>query len=170
MGVITRVAEMLRNRLTDSGRAFSVWKLALAGRWSKFVRKREPSAHEAGRWGEKIAETYLRRKGYRILGRRVRFSQRDELDLVARQDDVLVFVEVKARRSEDYGRPIAAINATKRRTMTRAALRYIGKLKQKPPHIRFDVVEVVGAPHAGQPVVRHIESCFTLRTAHRIPW
>lgn len=70
---------------------------------------------ETGEWGEKQAERMLKRKGYRILGRRVRVGTRDEIDLVARDGATLVFVEVKTRKSEDLAgpcRPLTGRNAT----------------------------------------------------------
>lgn len=144
--------------------------------WARFaerLRGARPSAsatERAGLWGERVAEKMLKRKGYRILGRRVRLSARHELDLVARHRDVLVFVEVKTRGSEDFGRPFGAINAGKRRTMSAAAIRYLGKLRRKPSHFRFDVVEVVGSECGTDPVVRHIENAFTLSRGYRVTW
>ena len=131
-----------------------------------------PESHRAGIWGEQIAAAALAAKGYRILGRNVRFGSRCELDLVARAPDseTLVFVEVKTRRSEDFGRPLSAVDRGKRRAIGRAALRYLHRVKAKPAHIRFDVVEVVGAPGAGEPVVRHIENAFSLGPGYRLPW
>jgi putative endonuclease len=123
-----------------------------------------------GRWGEQKAEELLREKGYRILGRRVRLSPRDELDLVARKDGVLVFVEVKTRRTENYGRPVEAVNRDKRRALSRAAHRYLQRLRAKPPYFRFDVVEVVGAEGDPNPIVRHLENVFTLSRQYKIPW
>lgn len=168
--MIARMMEAFRSRMVRGGRLLRTWRETLAKPWSRLSRQRASPAYEAGRWGEEVAERYLRKKGYRILARRVRLSPRDELDLVARHHDVLVFVEVKTRRSEDFGRPIAAVNAPKRRAMARAALRYVGRLKQKPDYLRFDVVEIVGTPLAGTPTIRHTESCFTLGRSHRIPW
>lgn len=128
------------------------------------------SRQRTGRWGEQKAEELLREKGYRILGRRVRLSPRDELDLVARKNEVLVFVEVKTRRTENYGRPVEAVNREKRRAMSRAAHRYLRRLRAKPPYFRFDVVEVVGSEGDPKPIVRHLENVFTLSRQYKIPW
>ena len=123
-----------------------------------------------GRWGEACAERHLRDKGYRILGRRVRVGRRDELDLVAADGAVLVFVEVKTRAGEDFGRPAAAVNRAKRHHVSRAAARYLKNLPRRPDHFRFDVVEVIGREEAGAPVVRHIENAFTLAAPYRLSW
>jgi putative endonuclease len=126
----------------------------------------------AGDWGEQLAAGHLARLGYRILGRNVRFGSRCELDIVARSPDAatLVFIEVKTRRSEDFGRPLAAVDRAKRRALGRAALRYLHRIKARPAHIRFDVVEVVGTPGQENPVVRHIEHAFSLGPGYRLPW
>lgn len=142
--------------------------------FSRFVRRfrAEGPAHlRSGEWGEDVAERHLRRKGYRVLGRRVRVGRRDELDLVLRApEQVLVFVEVKTRATEDFGRPADAVDRRKRKILSRAALRYMMRLREKPNYFRFDVVEVIGAPDAGEPVVRHIENAFTLSGGARVPW
>jgi putative endonuclease len=123
-----------------------------------------------GQWGEQQARKALRKKGYRILGHRVRVGRRDELDLVARDGEVLVFVEVKTRASEDFGRPRSAVNRAKRAKLSRAATRYLKRLRERPPYFRFDVVEVVGRQDEGTPEVRHIENAFTLDPRYRVRW
>jgi len=123
----------------------------------------------AGQWGEAQAESALRQKGYAILGRRVRVGRRDELDLVARDGAVLVFVEVKTRKTEYFGRPGAAVNRAKRHYLSRAAVRYLKQLRQRPQAFRFDVVEVVGAADRPAPLVRHIENAFPLDRCYRVP-
>lgn len=122
---------------------------------------RQPDHLRAGEWGEKQAARLLRRKGYRILGQRIRVGRRDELDIVARQGDTLVFVEVKTRADERVARPSSAIRSAKRRTMRRAAMRYVNKLREKPSYLRFDVMEVIGREGGGDPEIRHIENAFT---------
>lgn len=116
-------------------------------------------AQAAGRWGEHVAADFLVRAGYRILGRRVRPDRHDEIDLVVRKDDVLAFVEVKTRATETFGRPLAAVNAAKRKALNRAAVRYLQQLKFPKMFYRFDTVEVIGTEGA-EPVVRHIENAF----------
>jgi putative endonuclease len=146
-----------------------------------FQRLKTEAPHlRTGRWGEEQAEKFLKKAGLKILGRRVRVG-RDELDLIARQqsshkaspgrgDDTLVFVEVKTRTGEDFGRPAAAVNRAKRRKLSRAAIRFLKKRKLRPPYIRFDVVEVIGAPDDGKPEIRHIQNAFTFEGDYRIWW
>ncbi len=147
----------------------------MIGSWLRALfrkpRRDRPEAHRAGAWGEETAARWLERKGYRILGRNVRFGSRCELDLVARSPapDALVFVEVKTRRSERFGRPMAAVDRGKRRALGRAAHQYLRRLKVRPPRIRFDVVEVIGTPGGEPPVVRHIENAFSPGPGYRVP-
>lgn len=135
-----------------------------------FRERSDTDAQYAGKWGEERAECYLKRLGYRILGRRVRVGRWDELDLVARDGEVLVFVEVKARKSEMYGRPSTAVDRGKRRALSRAAVRYLKALKYPRVYFRFDVVEVIGSPESGEPIVRHIDNAFTLDARYRLPY
>ena len=122
-----------------------------------------------GYWGEAQAERTLRQKGYAILGRRVRVGRRDELDLIARDGAVLVFVEVKTRKSETFGRPNAAVNRAKRHYLSRAAVRYLKHLQDPPDAFRFDVVEVIGTMDTPAPLIRHIENAFPLDRCYRVP-
>ncbi len=139
---------------------------------SKFVSDRSPAHIEAGKWGEDQAERLLKKKGYRLLGRRVRVGNKDELDLVMKRDGVLIFVEVKTRKSEEFGRPFEAVNRSKRRYLSRAAIHFLTQLKprQRPEYFRFDVVEVIGTPEGDDPVVRHIENAFSMEGGYRLPW
>ena len=125
------------------------------------------AAHlQTGRQGEKQAERFLKKAGYKILGRRVRVGKHDEIDLIARLDDTMVFVEVKTRRNEKMGRPAAAVNRDKRRKLSRAAVTFLQRRKLCPPYIRFDIIEVVLDP----PDVRHIENAFQFEGGYRIWW
>ena len=114
---------------------------------TEVVRHRSPTlpAHLLrGERGEKLAAAHLRKQGYKILVRRYRpKSRRGDIDIVAREKDVLVFVEVKTRGSEEFGRPVEAVNEQKRRHLRRAALDYLRRLGNPKLYLRFDVVEVV---------------------------
>ncbi|MDR0993254.1 MAG: YraN family protein [Verrucomicrobiota bacterium] len=131
-----------------------------------------PEAHRTGAWGERAAARFLKEKGYLILGRNIRFGSRAELDVVARQEHppVLVFVEVKTRRGEEFGRPFSAVNRNKRRVIGRAAMHYLRRMKERPKHIRFDVVEIIGSPGVDAPIIRHIENAFSPGPEYRLPW
>jgi len=121
-------------------------------------------------WGEQVAADFLKRQGYRILGQRVRIGTRDELDLVARDGDCLVFVEVKTRGSETYGRPLSAVDRQKRHTLSRGAIRYLQRLKNPRVCFRFDVVEVIGhAAAEAPPEIRHIRNAFPLDRRYMLP-
>jgi putative endonuclease len=130
-------------------------------------KKALEAAHLAtGRRGEKQAGRFLKKAGYKILGRRVRCGKHDEIDLIARQGDTLVFVEVKTRRNEDRGRPAAAVGRDKRRRLSRAAVTFLQRRRLRPPYIRFDIIEVIENP----PEIRHIENAFQLEGGYRIWW
>ena len=142
----------------------------LIGDWLKKLRPTSEPAHLAsGRWGEAQAERFLGKRGYAVVGRRVRVG-RDELDLVMRAKSMLVFVEVKTRASEAFGRPVAAVDRAKREKLSRAAVRYLMNLREKPEYIRFDVVEVIGDPDGPAPRIEHIENAFPLSARYRLPW
>ena len=124
-------------------------------------------ALRSGEWGERQAERMLAAKGMKILGRRVRVGRRDEIDLVVRDGRELVFIEVKTRRNEDFGRPIRAVDSRKRSAASRAALRYLRKAGQAGACFRFDVVEVIGAEGGPAPAIRHIKNAFGLDRRYR---
>ena len=91
--------------------------------------------------GEELACRELRRRGYSILARRYR-TRHGEIDIVAMDDDVLVFVEVKARSDRRFGGPLAAITGLKQRKLTRMALDYLARSRTAGVPCRFDVVAV----------------------------
>jgi putative endonuclease len=135
----------------------------LSSRWrSRFSRSKELSEHlRLGTRGEKLACTFLRRGGYKILYRNFRARHGGEVDIVCRDRDTLVFVEVKTRTREDFGRPIEAINAAKRKLISRGALAWLQLLDHPDIMVRFDVVEIVLAED-GQPSFELIRDAFPL--------
>jgi putative endonuclease len=124
----------------------------------------------SGIWGEKVAVKFLRSNHWKIIGERVRAGKHDEIDIIAKDREVLVFVEVKTRKNENYGRPFSAVNQAKRKKLSRAAVNYLKKKNIKPDYIRFDVIEVIGEPKGDPPEIRHIENAFPLDSAYRLWW
>lgn len=100
-----------------------------------------------GRKGEAIACNALKRKGYAILGRRVR-SRLGEIDLVAREGGDLVFIEVKTRRGSRFGRPQEAVGWRKQRKLIALARWYMARRGLSDSGARFDVVSVEMGPGA----------------------
>ena len=95
-----------------------------------------------GREGEEAAVHFLRGKGYRIIERNFRCPC-GEMDIVARHGDVLVFVEVRSRRSHNFGLPLESIGPVKQRKLSRIALFYLQKYHLLDAcKARFDVVGV----------------------------
>src|SRR4029077_2416089 len=98
--------------------------------------------------GEKLAARFLRRQGFRILYRNFRGRQGGEIDLVCRDRDTLVFVEVKTRTREDFGRPLEAVGQKKQRRISLGALAWLRLLGNPDILFRFDIVEVTIAEEA----------------------
>lgn len=94
-----------------------------------------------GRRGERAAEKYLKRKGYRIVARNFRAAGA-EIDLVAIDGETLVFVEVKTRRSRTSGAPEEAVDERKQLRMRRAAEVFLARYRAGDKELRFDVVAV----------------------------
>ena len=123
--------------------------------------RQEPSrAALVGAWGEERAAAFLKERGFTILGRNVRPTVRDELDIVARSGDLLVFVEVKTRGSGDFSRPLRAVDARKRHALNRAAAAWLRKARYPNLFYRFDVIEVIGQPEEDAPLIRQVEDAF----------
>jgi putative endonuclease len=141
--------------------------------------KAEPEHLRRGRIGERAAKRYLQKLGLKFLIANFR-SPRGEIDLVFRDrahrgigrilreptEDCLVFVEVKSRSSEEWGRPAAAVDAEKRRLLSRCALDYLNLLKKPRVKIRFDIVEVLLAEGAVREI-RHLPHTFSLSPPYR---
>jgi putative endonuclease len=114
-------------------------------------------ADSLGMRGENVAARYLRERGYKILLRNYRCAL-GEIDIIAREGKVLVFVEVKTR-SEERPAPEEQVNRAKRHQITKAAKSYLGRYGTPKPPARFDVVAVVWGEGC-EPVIRHTTSAF----------
>jgi putative endonuclease len=106
--------------------------------------------------GELEAARYLRRQGLRILQRGYR-TDLGEVDLVAVEGDVVVFVEVKARRQ---GSPAEAVTPEKQRRLTLAALHFLKRHRMLDQRSRFDVVAIIWPEESGTPQIEHIRDAF----------
>lgn len=141
----------------------------MGGLWERLkalARSRPQPEHlRRGQVGEAAARRYLRQLGLKFLTANFR-SPRGEIDLVFRDADCLVFVEVKTRSSEAWTRPAAAVNARKRRLLSLTALDYLKLLNSPPVRIRFDIVEVLLTDGAVSEV-RHLPNTFALTPPYR---
>jgi putative endonuclease len=114
-----------------------------------------------GARGERLACRHLRRNGYRVLFRNFRGRTGGEIDLVCRDHDTLVFVEVKTRTRQDFGRPIAAVDRQKQKRIARGGLAWLRMLDNPDILFRFDVVEVLLLENA-KPRIEIIKNAFQL--------
>jgi len=125
--------------------------------WRKLFARATPS--NPGGDAERRAADWLCRRGFAIVARNWRSprDRRDELDLVCRDGDVLVFVEVKARAAAARVPGYHAVDARKKRVLLRATRTYLAGMSERPHTIRFDVVELV-LPAQGEPEILHFEN------------
>ena len=120
-------------------------------------RSRGLTRQSSGAWGEDLALRYLTRRGYSLVERNFR-TRRGEIDLVVRNDGVLVFVEVKLRRTTNFGDPLEAVTPRKQATIRSLAVQY---LAERNPHfdtLRFDVIGILATRNGLH--IDHIEDAF----------
>ena len=91
--------------------------------------------------GEKIAQDYLRNKGYEILETNF-YTKRGEIDIIAQKGNYIIFIEVKTRTNMKYGTPAMAVNSIKKKHIKFVAKIYLSLNKRKEQDVRFDVIEV----------------------------
>lgn len=116
-------------------------------------------AKELGAAGEEAAARFLAAKGYLILTRGYR-KRGGEIDLIARDGQYLVFVEVKSRRGASFGRPAEAVTPYKQKRILRMAALYLQQTGQWEKPCRFDVMEITLADDAAFRI-NHIINAFT---------
>ncbi len=109
-----------------------------------------------GKWGEEMAVTYLTEHGYEILARNAR-TPYGEIDIVTKQDDTLIFVEVKTRTSNSMGLPEESITPRKRQHMIAAAEHYAAE--HEMDHWQIDVISIEGKP-GSKPKVTYFENAI----------
>jgi putative endonuclease len=112
-----------------------------------------------GKKGEDIAVTYLKSAGYRIIERNYKCLF-GEIDIVAKDGNTVVFVEVKSRKSEEFGDPQVAVGLEKQKKISKISLNYLEEKKIYPCNARFDVVAIKMLPSGNK--VELIQNAFEL--------
>lgn len=112
-----------------------------------------------GEAGEVIAARHLKKKGYRIIEQNYR-TKLGEIDIIAKDKDTIVFVEVKSRRSRQFGNPKAAVTAQKQRKISMVALQYLKATRRSNASARFDVAAVTIT--RDRPRIEIIKNAFDL--------
>ncbi len=116
-------------------------------------------ARAFGNRGERLAAKHLRRQGYKIIARQ--FTNRfGEIDIIARDGDCTVFVEVKTRKSDAKGHPTESVHAGKQRQLTRAALAYLKQQGLLESRARFDVIAITWPADGTPPQLEHFKNAF----------
>ncbi|MBE0503799.1 MAG: YraN family protein [Desulfuromonadales bacterium] len=112
-----------------------------------------------GRCGEEAAALYLAEQGYRIVARNLR-TPVGEIDIIAQQGKLLIFIEVKTRRSLAFGSPQEAVGPRKQRQIIRTAQWYLSDARHRGLQPRFDVIAILYLPTG--PQIEHIVNAFGL--------
>jgi putative endonuclease len=112
---------------------------------------------EHGKWGEDLAVDFLQKQGYVVLERNWRYK-RAEVDVICRDGSILVFVEVKMRAYDAFGKPEEKVVARKQRLMIDAAMAYMRAIEHEW-EIRFDIVAITGSPGLTT-AIRHYPDAF----------
>lgn len=109
-----------------------------------------------GRHGEHLAYTHLLEQGYHILERNWRFGK-EELDIIAKKDQIIVFIEVKTRENDYMGDPVEAVTPSKQKTIIKVANEYI-QLNDIDLESRFDIIGIIH--NQKQTSIDHVEDAF----------
>jgi putative endonuclease len=133
----------------------------LSSRWRNRSSTSPPRHLRLGIRGENLACQFLKKRGYKILYRNFKGRTGGEIDVVCRHRDTLVFVEVKTRTRQDFGRPVEAVNREKQNRIARGGLAWLRLLDDPDILFRFDVVEVIIAD-GEEPRLELLENAFSL--------
>ena len=110
---------------------------------------------QKGKQGEDRACEYLKECGYTILERNWHYSKNAEIDIIAKEKDTLVFIEVKTRTNLNFGHPFEAINNLKIQKIHKAILGYLSQTDLKCKSYRFDGIAIIGL---NNPRIEHIKN------------
>ena len=111
--------------------------------------------HETGRVGEEVACDYVKKLGYEIIEKNYR-NKMGEIDIIAKDKNEIVFIEVKSRSNINYGYPCEAVNYKKKRKITNVAKYYILDNSLEDISVRFDVIEI----YLTDKKINHIVNAF----------
>ncbi|WP_342264985.1 YraN family protein [Cardinium endosymbiont of Philonthus spinipes] len=114
-------------------------------------------AQTFGQYAEMVAADFLVQKGFNVVAQNFRYK-RFEIDLIVKKDNLIVFVEVKARKNNLFGNPEAFVNQKKIRALRLAAAHYL-RIKNSEQAIRFDIIAVLGSSEKVTEIV-HLEDGF----------
>jgi putative endonuclease len=112
-----------------------------------------------GENNEYLAATYLKRQGYLIIEQNYR-TRMGEIDIIAKDNETIAFVEVKSRSSAAFGSPKHAVTLQKKRKISKVALQYLKSTHQSHVRARFDVVAIFS--NSGQDTIELIKNAFEL--------
>lgn len=101
---------------------------------------------EFGNKGEDLACEYLTKNGYEIIERNVHFSKLCEIDIIAKQKDTLIFIEVKTRKNNDFGSPLEAVTKTKYNNIKTGVFSYLQATPVKHKNFRIDIIGITLQP------------------------
>ena len=115
---------------------------------------------ELGKKGEEVATRFLKKHGYRIVQKNY-ICKMGEIDVIAKEKDTLVFVEVKTRTSTTFGPPQLAVNPSKQMQLSKVALNFLNEKKLDDVKARFDVVAILLRPKGEE--IELIKDAFDLK-------
>ena len=126
----------------------------------KLSPRKEPFDLPLGRRGEMIAWNYLIKQGYKILEKNFRCPI-GEIDVIAEKNKRIIFVEIKTRMDDGFGRPEEAVHEAKQKKLTQVAAYYLKQKRKSGTSSGFDVLAILWRV-SGEPQIRLIEDAFTL--------
>jgi putative endonuclease len=117
------------------------------------------SRQKFGEKSESIAVNYLKKQGYKIIEQNYR-TKLGEIDIIAKEKDTITFIEVKSRKSKNFGNPKWAVTPKKQRKISMVALQYLKTTMQSNVKARFDVVSIISSPD--NPSIEIVKNAFEL--------
>ena len=115
------------------------------------------TARELGKWGEDLAKSFLEEKGYQVIFQNV-FTEYGEIDLVAKRNDQIHFVEVKTRRTKDFGNPEEAITQSKLGHMIESAEAFLQTHAEYEGSWQIDVLAIQVMTQDSSPEIRFFKN------------